>query len=72
MEKYKIVVAKAEAYTAMLMKDECKKGKERENYQNCFNKLKINYNQVSIEMDKKQTKNYALRKRADNLKKRIW
>ena len=31
-EKCKITVAEAEAQTEMLMKDECKKGKERENY----------------------------------------
>ena len=27
----KVVVVEAEAYTEMLMKDECNKGKEREN-----------------------------------------
>ena len=50
LEKCKIVVAEAEAYAAMFMRGEYEKGIEREKYQNNLNQLKINYNQVSIEM----------------------
>ena len=52
---YKIEVAEVEACTAMLMNDKCNKVKERENYQNNLNKLKINYHHSSIEIKKKQT-----------------
>ena len=46
LEKSKATVAKAESHTAMLIKDECKKGKECENYQNNLNTLIINYKQA--------------------------
>ena len=58
----KNAVAKVEAYAAMLMKDECKKGIEREDCQFFFNKLKINYEQESIEMKKKQIEIFVLEK----------
>ena len=53
----------------MLMKDECKKVKEREKYQNNLNKLKINYDQASIEIKKKQMIIFAKKKEIQNLKK---
>ena len=56
----------------MLMKDECKKVKEREKYQNNLNKLKINYDQTSIEIKKKQMIIFAKKNRNTRLKKRMW
>ena len=53
----------------MLMKDECKKVKEREKYQNNLIKLKINYDQTSIEIKKKQMIIFTKKKEIQNLKK---
>ena len=53
--KCDIEVADAEVYTTMMMRGECKKGIEREIYQNNFNKFKTNYDQALIELKKKQT-----------------
>ena len=43
VRKFKITSAKANACTAMLIKDEYKKGIEREKFQNNFSKLEIHY-----------------------------
>ena len=61
-KKIKIVVAEAEACTEMLMKDENNKEIEREKHQSSINKLKINCDQASIELKKKQTEIISLKK----------
>ena len=61
LEIFKIAIAKAEAFTATLMKDKHKKEIEWAKYQNSINKLKINHNQESIELKKNQTEIITLK-----------
>ena len=55
-EKLKITVAEAQACTAMETKDECNKEIEREEQKKSIKILKINYNQVLIDLKKKKMK----------------
>ena len=57
LEQCKIVVTEVDARTAMLMKDERKKEKERAEHKYNFHGLQINNNQLRIEI-KKEIRNF--------------
>ena len=63
IERLETTEAKAEAYAEMVMKDEHNKEIEREKYKNSVKMLTINYNQVLIEVKKKQAEIFTLKVR---------
>ena len=61
IEKLETIEAEAEPHTTMVTKDECNKEIEREKNKNSVKILTINYNQVLIEVKKKQAEIFALK-----------